>query len=277
MTTPNTRMPVAFVTHGGGPWPVLDVGMGFPVEERNSLLAHLREVSRSLPERPKALVVISAHWEEAIPTVMSSPAPPMLFDYSGFPREAYAISWPAPGSPVLARHVRGLLEKAGFTTSEDPERGYDHGTFVPLKVAYPEADIPVVQLSLIRGLDPKEHLRMGRALAPLRDEGVFVITTGNTFHNLYAMRDQMMGHGAVVMERAVAFDEWLIQTVSATPEERDARLAEWKSAPGGRYSHPREEHLIPLMVAAGAAGSDVGVTSWRGGFSGLPLASFQFG
>lgn len=168
-------MPVAFISHGAGPWPLLDIG--FPRDETASLLRHLREVPRLSATPPTALLVISAHWEAPVPTVMSSPNPPILYDYGGFGPEAYAITWPAPGDPVLAARVREMLAGAGFATAEDTKRGFDHGTFVSMKVAFPEARIPVVQLSLIQGLDASEHLRLGHALAPLRDEGVLIIGT----------------------------------------------------------------------------------------------------
>ena len=173
------RMPVAFVPHGGGPWPFVDFGL--PKTEIDSLTTYLQRV-RDLPkEPPRALLVVSAHWEESSPTVMSSPAPPMLYDYYGFPPAAYELQWPAPGEPKLAARVRELVHGA-----ENSTRGFDHGTFVPLKVAYPEATIPVVQLSLKKNLDAREHLEIGRALAPLRDEGVFILGSGNTFHNMRA-------------------------------------------------------------------------------------------
>jgi aromatic ring-opening dioxygenase catalytic subunit (LigB family) len=268
-------MPVAFVSHGAGPWPLLDVA--FPQTERASLLGHLRDLARLSTTVPKALVVISAHWEAPVPTVISSPRPPLLFDYSGFPPEAYAITWPAPGDPVLAARVRALLGGAGFTTAEDRERGYDHGTFVSMKVAFPEADVPVVQLSLIEGLDPGEHLKMGRALAPLRDEGVLIVGTGNTFHNLQVFRQAMQGSASGARERAAAFDTWLQAAVTAAPAARSENLERWDEAPSARFAQPREEHLLPLMVAAGAAGTDRGVTTWSGSLAGLRGSGFRFG
>src|SRR5262249_25926643 len=163
-TQTGERLPVVFVPHGGGPWPFIDTPLGEP-KELEELAAYLRSI-RSVPQTPpRALLVISGHWEEPVPTVMTSPHPPMLYDYYGFPPESYRISWPAPGDPSLASHVRELLENAGFKTAEDAKRGFDHGTFVPLKLAYPQAEIPTVQLSMKRGLDPKEHIALGRALA----------------------------------------------------------------------------------------------------------------
>ncbi len=264
------RMPVVFLPHGGGPWPFVDLAFGTKAEQQK-LAAYLRSV-RTLPKHaPKAVLVISAHWEESVPTVMSSPRPPMLYDYYGFPPESYHIQWPAPGQPQLAAHVRELLAGAGFQTAANPERGYDHGTFVPLKLTYPDADVPIVQLSLKKGLDPQEHLAMGRALAPLRDEGVFLIGSGMTFHNLRSFMDP---RSVPVSEQ---FDTWLRETGTHEPAERDRRLANWTQAPAARAAHPREEHLLPMMVIAGAAGSDRGTIGFNGTFANIRLSAYHFG
>lgn len=263
------RLPVVFLPHGGGPWPFVEVPFGTK-SELDALATYLRSI-RALPKTPpKALLVVSAHWEEPVPTVMSSARPPMLYDYYGFPPESYEITWPAPGSPELATRVRSLLEKAGFATAENTQRGYDHGTFVPLKLAYPDADVPTVQLSLKRGLDPEEHLAMGRALAPLRDEGVFIVGSGMTYHNLRAF-------GPKASPVSEAFDAWLRETATLEPAARDAHLAKWTQAPAARLAHPREEHLVPLMVIAGAAGDDRGVTAYNGTILDLRLSAYHFG
>jgi aromatic ring-opening dioxygenase catalytic subunit (LigB family) len=195
----------------------------------------------------------------------------MLYDYYGFPPESYTITWPAPGDPALGARVGGLLTSAGFAAAADPSRGYDHGTFVPLKLAYPHADVPVLQLSLVRGLDPAQHLRLGAALAPLRDEDVLILGSGMSFHNLRAFGDP----GA----RAVAeqFHAWLEETVTLEPLARTQRLVGWTDAPGARVSHPREEHLLPLMVVAGAAAGDRGRTAFRGTVLGMPVCALCFG
>jgi aromatic ring-opening dioxygenase catalytic subunit (LigB family) len=263
------RMPVVFIPHGGGPWPFVDTG--FPADDVEDLKGYLRTVPSVAPQRPRALLVVSAHWEAPVPSVMTSPHPPMLYDYYGFPPESYHITWPAPGEPALARRVGQLLQQAGFQTAEDAERGYDHGTFIPLKVAYPDADIPVVQLSLITGLDPARHLALGRALAPLRDEDVFIIGSGMTFHNLRIFRDP---RAAPIAE---TFDAWLRDIMALDRDRRDEELTRWSAAPAGRLAHPREEHLIPLMVAAGAAGSDPARLAYNRTFAGLRLSAFHFG
>ena len=263
------RMPLAFFPHGGGPWAFVDVG--FPKDESDALAGYLRSV-RALPKAlPKAVLVVSAHWEEPVPTVMTSEHPPILYDYYGFPPESYAITWPAPGDPKLAERVRELLGAGGFKTGADPERGFDHGTFIPLKLTYPAADVPTVQLSLKAGLDPEEHLAMGRALAPLREEGVFILGSGMTFHNLRAFGDP---RSRPVSE---AFDAWLRETATLEAPERDRRLAQWSHAPSARLAHPREEHLLPLMVVAGAAGADRGTVAYNGTVMGLRLSAYHFG
>src|SRR5688572_27486766 len=151
-------MPAIYLPHGGGPWPFVDLGPMFPRHESEPLAAWLRGIASTLPRRPMGMVVISAHWEAPVPTVMSSPNPPMLYDYYGFPPESYQITWPAPGAPALAARVRHLLHVGGLPSAEDAQRGFDHGTFVPLKLTFPDAEVPTIQLSLQQGLDPARHL-----------------------------------------------------------------------------------------------------------------------
>lgn len=262
------RLPVVFIPHGGGPWPFVKTRFVTP-PEFDALKGYLESVGRIA--KPRALLVISAHWEEDAPTVMSGPAPGMLYDYYGFPEESYRLQWPAPGYPDLAARVRTLLGAAGFETREDAARGYDHGTFVPMMLAFPGADIPTVQLSLINGLDPAQHIAMGRALAPLRDEGVLIIGSGMSYHDLRGFGDPRS------VEVSAAFDAWLREAATAAPAARDARLADWARAPMARQAHPREEHLIPLMVVAGAGGNDTGRVAFEGSMLGARLSAFQYG
>lgn len=265
----SARQPVVFLPHGGGPWPFVDLGM--PRSEVDGLAAYLRGV-RSVPKAPpRALLVVSAHWEEAVPTVMTSTRPPMLYDYHGFPEETYRLTWPAPGEPALAARVQGLLSAAGIASAADDKRGFDHGTFIPLKLTYPEADVPTVQLSLKRGLDPAEHLAIGRALGPLRDEGVFIVASGMTYHNMRGFRDPR------AVPVAESFDAWLRQATTLPAEARDQALTRWSEAPSARQAHPREEHLIPLMVAAGAAGADRATLAYQGTMMGMKLSAYHFG
>lgn len=266
MTSP--RMPVIYLPHGGGPWPFVEMGFGDPTEYAR-LATYLRGMSPT--PRPRSVLCISAHWEERVPTVMTSAHPPMLYDYGGFPEAAYHIRWPAPGAPELAGRVRSLLTTAGIESAEDSARGFDHGTFVPLKLTYPDADVPTIQLSLKRGLDPASHLAIGRALAALRDEGVLIVGSGMSYHN-------MRGFGHESSRAAsLAFDEWLNETVAMSREGRDARLTAWSSAPSARECHPREEHLLPLMVIAGAAEGDRGTLPYRDSVLGVRVSAAQFG
>jgi aromatic ring-opening dioxygenase catalytic subunit (LigB family) len=269
VTSGSQRMPVVFAPHGGGPWPFVE--MGIPKAEVDDLAGYLRTL-RELPRTPpKALLVVSAHWEAPVPTVMTGASPPILYDYYGFPPESYQITWPAPGHPELAARVQELLGAAGFKTATDAKRGFDHGTFIPFKVTYPDADVPTVQLSLKAGLDPEEHLAMGRALAPLRDEGIFILGSGMSFHNMRLFRDPRGG------EVSETFDKWLRETVTLDPEQRDRQLAQWARAPAARLAHPREEHLLPLMVVAGAAGSDRGTRAYSGKVFGTRISAYHFG
>lgn len=263
------RMPVAFVPHGGGPWPFADLGV--PAAERDELSGYLTRLAGLSATPPRALLVISAHWEEQVPTVMTHARPPMLFDYYGFPEHTYRLSWPAPGAPEVALRVRELLAAAGFASAEDATRGFDHGTFVPLMVTYPDATIPTLQLSLEAGLDPERHLAIGRALQPLRDEGVLILGSGMTYHNLRAFFRRTGGDDS---ER---FDAWLRESTLMEASARDARLAQWSTAPAARASHPREEHLLPLMVIAGAAGDDRGELDYNGTYYGHRLSAYHFG
>ena len=264
----SARMPVAFVPHGGGPWPFVE--MGLPPDEVTALKDYLESVRLLPPTPPRALLVVSAHWEEPVPTLMTAAHPPMLYDYYGFPPESYQLTWPAPGDPELAQEVTELLTQEGFKTATDPSRGFDHGTFVPLKVTYPQADVPAVQLSLIQGLNPARHLALGRVLAPLRNRGVFIVGSGMTFHNLRAFGDPRAA------AYAEAFDEWLQEVMQRAPADRARGLTEWSTAPAARIAHPREEHLIPLMVATGAAGDDAAALAYNGTFGGTRLAAYHF-
>ena len=220
--------------------------------------------------------MISAHWEAPQFTVQRNPAPPLLFDYYGFPPHTYELGWPAPGSPGLAERVAERLTTAGLPCAFDTRRGFDHGVFVPLKVAFPDANIPCVQLSLRSDLDPAIHLEAGRALAPLRDEGVLIVGSGNSYHNLGVMMRAMRGQTPGV--RGLEFDAWLTETVTHPhASERDRLLLEWCRAPGARDAAPREEHLIPLHVAAGAGGGDRGVKIFEDRVLGGVESAFRFG
>jgi aromatic ring-opening dioxygenase catalytic subunit (LigB family) len=216
----------------------------------------LEGIAASLPEPPKALLVISGYWEEPAFTASFAATPQLIFNYSSFPEHTYRLTWPAPGDPALAQRVAGILQKAGLPSALSPDRGYDHGVFLPLKVAFPKARIPVVTLSLAAAsngsFDPALHLAAGRALAPLRDEGVLIVGSGMSFHNPRA------DFGPETSEASQAFDRWLTQAVESPASERATLFARWQSAPHARFNHPREEHLAPLFVVAGAGGEAAG-------------------
>jgi aromatic ring-opening dioxygenase catalytic subunit (LigB family) len=230
----------------------------------------LAGLAATLPDTPKALLVVSGHWEERVFTASAAAKPELIFDYSGFPEHTYRLTWPAPGDPVLANRIASLLGLAGLPAAVSANRGFDHGVFVPLKVAFPEARIPVVTLSVAASLDPALHLAAGRALAPLRDEGVLIVASGMSFHNLRAyLRPETRG-------RARAFDAWLTGAVESPGAERDALLTEWRKAPFAEFAHPREEHLIPLMVAAGAGGEAPGKRIFGDEPMGAAISAYRF-
>jgi aromatic ring-opening dioxygenase catalytic subunit (LigB family) len=237
----------------------------------DGLGAYLRGIDASLGTRPKAVLVVSGHWEMPQPTVNIAAKHKLLFDYYGFPEHTYRLKYPVSGAPDLEPRLRTLLNDAGFELGVESKRGLDHGVFVPFLLIYPRADVPIMQLSLQQSLDPAVHLAIGRALAPLRDRGILIVGSGMSYHNLAAM---FSGRGA---EAAAAFDAWLGETVMEDSQTRDAKLTAWRSAPGGRESHPREEHLIPLMVAAGAAAGDLGVRTFGESIAGKAISGFQFG
>lgn len=265
-----SSLPTVFVPHGAGPCFFMDWQPAGTWDRMGGFLRGLVDV---VGTRPRALVVVSAHWEESAFTVNAQAAPDLLYDYGGFPEHTYRLAWPAPGAPDLAARIRALLAGAGVESREEHRRGLDHGVFIPLKLAFPDADVPVVQLSLRTGLDPAAHLALGRALAPLRDEGVLIVGSGMTFHNM--RRFKMSGAG--VDADSQRFDAWLAETIALPRAEREARLVDWSRAPGGRESHPREEHLLPLHVVAGAAGDDAGTRVLDDVVLGSAQSAFLFG
>jgi aromatic ring-opening dioxygenase catalytic subunit (LigB family) len=240
-------LPAFYISHGGGPWP----WMKGPMADAHERLAHsLRQIPKLVGATPRAVLMISAHWEEPDFSLMTHDHPPMLYDYSGFPEHTYRVKYPAPGAPKLAERVCALLQGAGISIRLDSARGFDHGAFVPMAVAYPEANVPVLQLSLKQGLDPSDHIAAGRALAPLRDEGVLILGSGASYHNLRAL-------GSEGKEPSATFDAWLGRVLmDANHSQRTAALVGWAAAPAARQAHPREEHLLPLMVVTGAAEAD---------------------
>lgn len=267
---PSTRMPTLFVPHGAGPCFFMEWN---PVDAWDKMAAFLKGVAASLPQRPRAIVLVSGHWLERKVMVTASTSPGLIYDYSGFPAHTYELRYPAPGDPALATRLVDLLGKAGIAAGEDPQRGYDHGVFIPLKLMFPDADVPVVQLSLRSDLNAQAHIDIGHAIAPLRDEGVLIVGSGMSFHNMQGYGDPRF---APISD---AFDHWLSETVSAAPAQRDALLQQWTEAPSARLCHPPrgEEHLLPLMVAAGAGANSSGRKIFSDRVMQTTLSAYQFG
>ncbi len=249
-TATKQRAPAVFIPHGGGPMPLLNE------PSQRAIADFLRQLPQHY-ERPKAILVISAHWEALRPTLLDADMPPLLFDYYGFPPETYEYQYQVTNPADIRSKVKECLTKAGLPVDTDARRGYDHGVFVPLILMHPQADIPVLQLSLIEGLDPRTHIALGQALAALRDEGVMILGSGFSFHNMSVMRNGNDQARAINRE----FHDWLADTLTnpeLTPEQRIGKMIDWDQAPGARFSHPREEHLLPLPVCLGAAGGQAG-------------------
>ncbi len=235
-----------FISHGGGPLPLLgDAG-------HREMVSCLEHIASTIP-RPDALLVASAHWEEEVPAITAGKNTSLIYDYYGFPQESYEIQYPCAGAPSLASEVHELLQSAGIESRLDRTRGLDHGVFVPLKIMYPDADIPVTQLSLVRTLDPARHMEIGRALGSLSERNVLLIGSGFSFHNLKAF---FSPDTAEARELNQSFESWLRETACSTDlseDDRSQRLERWALAPGARFCHPREEHLLPFHVCYGAA------------------------
>lgn len=237
------QQPSFFIPHGGGPCFFMDDPRGI----WTGMEAFLRNLPATLPERPLAVLIVSGHWETDGFAFTGAERPSLIYDYHGFPRHTYELRYDAPGSPALAARAAALLAEAGIKAAVDPTRGLDHGVFVPLKVALPDADIPVVEMSVDRTLNPALHVAAGRALAALRNEGVLILASGMSFHNMRGYGDPRF------TAPSEAFDAWLTQAAAQTGPARAEELAHWETAPAARLSHPEAEHLLPLMVAAGAS------------------------
>ncbi len=239
-----TLQPTFYVPHGGGPCFFMDDPRG----TWTGMAAFLRGLPGLLPAPPTAIIVVSGHWETTGGLQVTGAArPPLVYDYYGFPPHTYQLRYDAPGNPALAAEVVQLLAQHGMAAGIEGERGYDHGVFVPLKVAFPAADVPVLELSLDARLDAGLALAAGRALAPLRSRGVLLLGAGMSFHNLRALGDPR------ATAPAAAFDAWLEEAALLPGPARAARLQDWAAAPAARICHPRHEHLLPMMFAAGAA------------------------
>lgn len=235
-----------FISHGGGPMPLLgDPG-------HREMVLCLQDIAVSIP-RPDAILVVSAHWEESVPTITAHKNPALIYDYYGFPPESYEIQYPCVGEPALAQALHQMLENREIEARLDDTRGLDHGVFVPLKIMYPQADIPCVQMSLVKTLDASLHIDIGSALQSLATQNVLVLGSGFSFHN---MREFFAPESAESTQLNESFEQWLVNTCTSkelSEPARRERLINWTDAPGARFCHPREEHLLPLHVCYGVA------------------------
>lgn len=267
-----TTLPTYAIAHGGGPWPWMKDQMGI---DWNPLETSLAAIPDEVGVRPTAVLMVTAHWEAPTFMVGSNPSPGMIYDYGGFPPHTYSIEYPAPGHPETATAAADLLRAAGVAVGVDTDRGFDHGTFVPAFVMYPDASVPIVQMSVRADFDPAAHIEAGRALAPLREQGVLIVGSGYpSYHNLSAM-------GPAAHEHSAAFDGWLTDAVvGRTGADRSQRLIDWTDAPSARIAHRREEHFLPLLVAAGAAESENAVAQYHETDAmgvGIASSSYRFG
>lgn len=263
-----SRLPTYFISHGGGPWPWIPRMRAM----FDNLEASLARMPQEIGTTPRAVLMISGHWEAPEFRVMHAARPGMIYDYRNFPPETYEIVYPAPGAPEIAERAAALIAAAGLPVALDATQGFDHGTFVPAYVMYPQAQVPVFQISLRHGYDPLTHLDLGRALAPLRDEGVLIVGSGLSYHNL-----RMFGPQAKAPSEA--FDAWLHTTLADAPPGRTQALIDWERAPQARVCHAEEDHLIPLHVALGAAEGEPATVVYhdRDLMGGVTATSWRFG
>ena len=262
------RLPTYFISHGGGPWPWLpDMRKGMATLE-----ASLAAMPSELPEKPKAILMISGHWEQDDFAVMGATNPPMVYDYGGFPAFTYQIKYSAPGAPVIAARVVELLKVAGLPTHLNTTQGFDHGVFAPMQIIYPEANVPLFQVAIRHDYNPAAHIALGRALAPLRDEGDLIVGSGLSYHN-------MRGFGPQGKLPSAEFDAWLYGALMAAPAKREEMLLNWEKAPSARACHPQEDHLIPMMAAVGAAGNEKATRVYydQAVFGNITASSYRFG
>lgn len=262
-------LPTYYISHGGGPWPwIPNMRAAFA-----NLETSLVNMVASWPEKPKAILMVSGHWEEPSSIgVMANPNPPMVYDYYGFPPETYEVQYPAPGAPDLAKITQNLLQDAGLSAHLDTKQGFDHGTFAPMAIMYPNADIPVYQISLLKSYDPQTHIKMGRALRPLREQGVMIIGSGLSYHNL-----RMFGPEA--REPSKHFDQWLGNALNLPEHDRTKAIIKWEDAPYARTCHKEEDHLAPLFVALGAAEDETATRVYHDTdlMGGITASSYRFG
>jgi aromatic ring-opening dioxygenase catalytic subunit (LigB family) len=249
--TGSVRMPTWFIPHGAGPCFFMDWN---PSDAWDKTGKFLKDLPSTLPTKPKAILMISAHWMQSTISLTGAQNPELIYDYHGFPSHTYDLQYPAKGDPALAQEIIETLLSSQIKAKIDASRGFDHGMFIPMLLMFPKADIPVIQLSLHNNLDPKTHFNLGVALEKFRDQGVLMIGSGMSFHN-------MRGYGQPAFGPiSDEFDEWLGRVVESDPVKRNQDLIDWAHGPSARLCHPpgQEEHLLPLMVVAGAASKEKG-------------------
>ena len=237
---------VLFIPHGGGPLPILgDL-------RHKEIIKFLKNIKLRI-NKPSSIIIISAHWEEDEVNITSGEKPSLIYDYYGFPEKSYKITYPAPGNSKLANKINNLLKAKDINSKLNPERGFDHGVFIPLKIMYPDASITCVQISLLKNLDPTKHIEMGKALSSLMDENILILGSGMSFHNLNILLSGSESTDSDNVKNK-EFDDWLVNVCAGDKlknVEREKALIEWIKAPSARFCHPREEHLIPLHVCYG--------------------------
>ena len=264
------RLPTLYIPHGGGPCFFIDPPASDP-RQWDGLAAYLRGIDASLGARPKAVLVISGHWEMQQPTITVAQRHKLLFDYYGFPEHTYRMKYPAPGAPELESRIRELLAAAGFELGVDGKRGLDHGVFVPFMLIYPNADVPIVQLSLQQSLDPATHLALG--------ERSRRCAIARRTHR--RQRDELSQPGGDVLWRRKRRRPPRSMRGSARPCAMRARAGRsslhGRARPAVANRIPRAEHLLPLMVVAGAADGDAGMRKFGESIAGKAISGFQFG
>ena len=277
-TSSDGRLPAIYLPHGGGPWH-LPGGDSMDLPGYAALRSWIGTLAAYRDAGMRAILMISAHWEASVPTVHAGAAPGLLYDYYGFPQSAYRLSWPAPGEPGVAAEAAALLGAAGFEVGRELERGFDHGAFVPLMIAFPKPTSPSRNsrswpASTRRSWPSRRSARRVRGAARARERGVLIVGSGMSYHNL---RGFFSGGPAVARDSA-AFDAWLGEAAALPdPEARGEALSRWREAPAALSCHPRSEHLAPLFVAAGAGGADPGVREFGGTLMGATVSGFRFG
>ena len=237
-------LPTVFVSHGAP-----DMELTQP-----PVAAFLSELAQRIP-RPEAILCISAHWDTEQPVLSGASEPEIIHDFFGFAQELYTMTYPAPGNPELAKEVQRMLSDEGIDAAVDSRRGLDHGTWVPLRLMYPAADIPVIQLSVQSNLPPEHHLKVGRLLQSLRDQDVLILGSGGVTHNLMEFHRHSID--APPLDQAAAFDRWLEDCITGGREPEVLQYAAY--GPYARWNHPSQEHFLPLFVPLGASGGEPGV------------------